>query len=589
MTSPQDLYDLLEKHLRGVLEDVAKSRSIPLDAPRRGITVSPCTYRQHGEVCTNAALVLAPFARCAPRDLAAELAQRLALRTEVFRSAEVAGPGFVNLRLAWSVWHDQVRCALRTQEDFGSCSVGNGEKVHLEFVSANPTGPLTVAHTRGAILGDVLARLLEKAGYEVCREYYQNDAGRQVDVVAHSLRLRYLEALGVPVGDRGADFYPGDYIKDFAAQLLERHGGRLQDLGEAEWLPVFREFAVSMAMERIRRDLKDLGVHFDVFASERALQEKGMIEQAISRLHSEGLLYEGVLPRPKGKQGNDWEERKQLLFRARRFGDDSDRPLRKADGEWTYFAGDIAYHMDKMQRGFNNMITVWGADHTGYVKRMQSVVAALGRERARLRVVICQMVSLLRDGKQVRMSKRAGVYVTLRDLLLEVGADAIRFWMLTRRAEAALDFDLSAAKELSEDNPVFYVQYAHARICSLLRRVVEIFPNENVAPATLAGVPLECLDSDAELEIMQRLAEWPRVVKSGAKCAEPHRVVFYLQALAESLHGFWSLGNRDSSRRVLRVEDRKRTLARLALVRAAGCTIASGLRVCGIEPLEELR
>ena len=542
----------------------------------------------HGDLATNAAMALAKPAGRKPRELAEALAAALRRNPEI-ASAEVAGPGFINLRIADSVWRAVIPAALAAGPRYGDSRLGEGTRVNVEYVSANPTGPLHVGHVRGAVYGDALAALLEKSGYAVTREYYINDAGGQVDTLARSVHLRYREALGEAIGEIPEGMYPGDYLKPVGAALAARDGERWRDRPETEWLEPFRRLAVEQMMALVRRDLADLGVSQEVFFSERALHASGRIDEALATLEARGLIYTGVLEPPKGKAPEDWEPRPQTLFRATAFGDDVDRPLKKSDGKWTYFAADIAYHWDKISRGFAEMIDVWGADHGGYVKRMQAAVKALSEDRAKLDVKLCQLVRVMRAGEPVRMSKRAGDFITLRDLLDEVGRDAVRFIMLTRRNDAPLDFDYAKVTEQSKDNPVFYVQYAHARIRSVMRNAAEALPGRDLSVPALAAAPLDRLADSAEIDLLKRVAQWPRAVEAAALAHEPHRIAFYLHDLASAFHGLWNRGNEDPAMRFIIADEPDLTVARLALIEAARTVIASGLAVMGVEPVEEMR
>ena len=552
------------------------------------LAVEPPRDPSHGDVATNTAMVLAKRVGMKPRDLAEELCGHLASHESVI-SADVAGPGFINLRIAEGYWRDRLRDVLRAGVDYGASTMGAGKKVNVEYVSANPTGPLHAAHARGAVIGDALALLLAKAGFEVCREYYINDAGAQVDTLARSAHLRYREALGEDIGAIPDGHYPGEYLKDVGAALAERDGDRWLGKDEAEWLDEVRAFAIALMVDGIKEDLGRLGVEMHVYSSERALVESGGVDAVMQGLDEKGLLYTGVLEPPKGKKPDDWEPRPQRLFKATDFGDDVDRPIQKSDGTWTYFASDVAYHLDKFQRGFADMIDVWGADHGGYVKRMQSAVRAVTGEQGALDVKICQIVHMMQDGKPVRMSKRAGTFVTLADVIDSVGKDVIRFIMLTRRNDQPLDFDLAKVTEQSRDNPVFYVQYAHARCHSVLRHAAEAYPDWNLEGGGLAEIDLDCLTDSSELGLIRQLASWPRMVESAAEAHEPHRVAFFLSEVAAGFHGLWNKGKDDATLRFIVDEDEALTLARLALVRGVATVIASGLGVMGVEPLEELR
>ena len=552
------------------------------------VNVEPPRDRSHGDMATNAAMVLAKPAGRKPRDIADALAARLAARAEIEQAA-VAGPGFINMRLDPALWRGALTRILMEGPTYGSSQLGAGTAMNVEYVSTNPTGPLTVGHARGAVVGDALAGLLAKVGYAVTREYYINDAGAQVDTLARSAFLRYREALGEAIGEIPEGHYPGAYLKDVGAALVARDGDKWRDQPEETWLAPVRCFAIDSMMDLIRDDLAALGVVQEVFTSERALVEAGRVDDVLRTLEDKGLVYTGVLDPPKGKKPEDWEPRPQTLFRATDFGDDVDRPLMKSDGSWTYFANDMANHLDKFHRGFARMIDVWGADHSGYVKRMQSAVQALTGGEGDLNVRICQLVTLLRGGEPVKMSKRSGTFVTLRDVIDEVGKDVVRFIMLTRKNDATLEFDLEKVLEQSRDNPVFYVQYAHARCHSVLRHAQEAFPAISREPGDLAAGPLERLSDPSELDIIRRLAEWPRVLEAAAEAYEPHRIAFYLGDLAAAFHGLWTKGREDTSLRFLQEDDPDVTAARLALLQAVAFVIASGLGIFGVEPVEEMR
>ena len=504
-------------------------------------------------------------------------------------SVEVAGPGFVNMRLADSFWHARMADILKEGPEYGASEMGKGAAVNVEYVSANPTGPMHVGHGRGAVVGDALAALLEKAGYAVTREYYINDAGAQVDALARSAHLRYREALGDKFDTVPEGLYPGDYLVPVGQALAKQFGDKWRAAPEAEWLEPIRSFTIDAMLALIREDLKALGVTHKVFTSERALAKAGQVDAALKFLADRDLVYTGVLEPPKGKKPDDWEQRPQTLFRATRFGDDVDRPLKKSDGSWTYFATDIAYHLDKFRRGFAAMIDVWGADHGGYVKRMQAAVQAITEGKGALDVKLCQLVNLLDKGEPVKMSKRAGTFITLREVVDEVGRDVFRFIMLTRKNDAALDFDYAKVMEKTRDNPVFYVQYAHARCNSVFRNAAEAFADLDVAAAALTRAPLARLTDPAELALIKRLAGWPRLIESAAESHEPHRLAFYLYDVASDFHALWNKGNEDRGLRFIVEADRELTLARLAMVRAVQLLIASGLAIIGVTPVEELR
>jgi arginyl-tRNA synthetase len=583
-----DLFRYFHGEVIAALQRLAAEGALPQALDLSRVAVEPPRDASHGEVSTNAAMVLAKPAGMKPRDLAETIATALRALPDV-TEVTVAGPGFINFRLADRFWHERLRDVLREGTAFGDSRLGAGRRVNVEYVSANPTGPMHVGHGRGAIVGDALASLLEKAGFEVCREYYINDAGGQVDVLARSAHLRYREALGQDIGDIPEGLYPGEYLKETGRRLAARDGEKWLRAPESEWLPAIREFAIADMMALIREDLAAVGVRHDVFTSERALVEAGAIDSVIKTLEGQGLLYVGVLEPPKGKLPDDWEPRPQTLFRSTRFGDDVDRPIKKSDGGWTYFAADIAYHLDKYRRGFREMIDVWGADHGGYVKRMQAAVTAVSGGEAALDVKLAQLVSLFDKGEPVKMSKRAGTFVTLREVVDEVGKDVFRFIMLTRKNDQALEFDFAKVMEQSKDNPVFYVQYAHARASSVIRHAREVLGGVDLSPAGLGGAALDLLRDAAELAVIRRLAAWPRLVDAAAEAHEPHRVAFFLHELAGEFHALWNKGNADASLRFLVPADGALSLARLALVEGTRIVIASGLKVFGVEPVEEMR
>jgi arginyl-tRNA synthetase len=582
----------LFKHFRDLIlrsiDELAAAGTLPAGIDTAKVTAEPPREAAHGDVSTNAAMVLSKPAGMKPRDLAEALAAKFRDLPAV-TAVEIAGPGFINLRLADDLWRDRLNDVLREGRAYGDSDLGRGVKINVEYVSANPTGPMHVGHGRGAVFGDALAGLLAKAGYDVVREYYINDAGAQVDVLARSAHLRYREALGEAIAEIPEGLYPGDYLKPVGEELARRFGTTLRDQAEAEWLPVVREFAINAMMDLIRDDLAALGVRHDVFTSERGLVDHGAVDRVLEEMEGRGLIYQGVLEPPKGKVLDDWEPRPQTLFRATGFGDDVDRPLKKSDGSWTYFASDIAYHQDKVRRGCLHMIDVWGADHGGYVKRMQAAVKAVSEGKGDLDVKLCQMVNLLKGGEPVRMSKRAGTFVTLREVVDEVGKGVVRFIMLTRKNDAHLDFDLEKVLEQSRDNPVFYVQYAHARSKSVKRMAADMFPDLDLSPASLAGADLSRLTDSAELALIKMMAGWPRQIESAAEAHEPHRVAFYLYDLAATFHALWNKGKDDTSLRFLVAEDRELSRARLALVEGMATVIASGLDVFGVEPVEEMR
>ncbi len=559
--------------------------TLPQGLDFAAVAIEPPRDPAHGDMATNAAMVLAKPAGMAPRAIAEALATRLVLDSRITH-AEPAGPGFLNLRLAPWVWQQVVAAALAQGADYGRSNLGQGARVNVEFVSANPTGPMHVGHVRGAVFGDALARLLAFSGHRVTREYYINDGGAQVDVLARSAYERYREAHGLSP-EIAEGLYPGDYLIPVGQALKAKYGDTLLDKGEQHWLADIRDFATEAMMGMIRADLALLGVQMDVYSSEKALYGTGRIEAAIDTLRGMGLIYDGILEPPKGKTPDDWEPRKQTLFRSTAYGDDVDRPVQKSDGGWTYFAPDIAYHYDKVQRGFDALIDILGADHGGYVKRMKAAVSALSGGRVPLDIKLLQLVKLWKGGQPFKMSKRAGTYVTLRDVVDMVGPDVTRFVMLTRKNDAALDFDFDKVVEQSKDNPVFYVQYANARINSVLRKAGDA--GVPVADADLARADLTRNSHPAELEVARKIAEWPRLVEIAAKGNEPHKIAFYLYELASDFHALWNRGNDEPTLRFVQTGDPATTAAKIALARAVGVVISAGLGILGVVPVEEMR
>ena len=571
-----NLYPRFAAHVADALGSLMADGDLPNGLDLRAVAVEPPRDAGHGDLATNAAMVLAKPAGLKPRDIAVMLALKLNRLAEV-ETAEVAGPGFLNLRLRPDVWRAEISAILAAGADYGRSRLGAGQRVNVEYVSANPTGPMHMGHCRGAVVGDALAATLEYAGFAVTREYYINDAGGQVDTLARSAHLRYREALGEAI-DIPEGFYPGDYLVPVGQALAADFGDRYVAASETEWLATFRSRTVALMMDRIRDDLMLLGIRQDVFFSEASLGDR--VQQALDTLAAKGLIYEGVLEAPKGETADDWEPRPQTLFKASQFGDDSDRALKKSDGSWTYFAGDVAYHWDKLERGFTALVDMFGADHGGYVKRMQAAVRALSDNCVPLDIKIVQMVKLLRNGEPVKMSKRSGNFVTLAEVVEEVGKDVVRFIMLTKRSDSQLDFDFAKFVEQSRDNPVFYVQYAHARIASLRRKVVE-------AGIALAEPDLTLLD-DGDLALVRTAALWPRIVEQAAEAREPHRIAFYLGDLAAAFHSQWNMGNDDAARRFVRADDPALTAARLAMADAVGQVIRNGLGVMGVDAADEL-
>ena len=577
------IYARLTEHLNKALDALEAAGQLPAGIPRTAITLEPPRDASHGDMATNAAMVLAKPAGTNPRALATLLVDQLAGFPEIVQ-ADIAGPGFINLRLTEMAWRDELRHMTAMAADYGRSTLGGGQTVNVEYVSANPTGPMHMGHCRGAVVGDALATLLEYSGHRVVREYYVNDAGGQVDILARSAHLRYREALGGDVGEVPEGLYPGDYLIPVGAALAQEYGDRFVSAPESEWLVLFRTFAVARMMELIRADLALLGIHHDIFSSEAELQAAGMPQKAEAWLRAHDLVYDGILEAPKGETPEDWEPVVLPLFRSTQFGDDQDRPIKKSNGSWTYFGADLAYHHEKAKRA-DALIDIWGADHAGTVKRIQAAVAALTGGKTRFDVKLVQMVRLMRDGEPIKMSKRAGNFVTLADVVQEVGKDVVRFTMLTRKADAQMDFDFAKVVEASKDNPVFYVQYAHARIHSLARRALE---SGISLPVNDGEIDLSQLDT-VDLDLARLAATFPRLVESAAQAREPHRIAIYLNDLAAAFHGWWNLGNDDPSRRAILVDDPLTTAARLFLTRAIGQIIRNGLAIMGVEPVEEMR
>lgn len=583
-----DVFTGFHGHVLAAVQQLKHDGVVPQDASVAGISLETPKDPTHGDLATNAAMVLAKPAKLPPRALAERIVPLIASDPYV-EKVEIAGPGFINLTLTRAFWPSVLRMVLEQGDAFGRSAIGKGQAVNVEYVSANPTGPMHVGHCRGAVFGDALANLLAFAGYDVTREYYVNDAGAQVDVLARSAYLRYREALGEDIGDIPEGLYPGEYLKPVGEQLASNHGRDLLDMPESEWLPLVRSTALKAMLTMIEDDLAQLGIRHDVFFSERSLIEgEDEVGETIAELKSRGLVYEGRLPPPKGRIDEEWEDREQLLFRASDYGDDQDRPLVKSDGSYTYFASDIAYHYDKFRRGFKSMIDVWGADHSGHIKRMQAAISALTDGNADLDVKVCQLVRLFRAGEPVKMSKRAGTFVTLRDVVDEVGAGPVRFMMLYRKNDAPLDFDFAKVTEQSRDNPVFYVQYAHARASSVLRNVGETFADLCVTEDALVRADLTRLNDDAEIALIRRLTQFPRIVEGAAQAHEPHRIGFYLYDLAGDFHGLWNRGKDLPQLRFIYGTDRELTRARVALVAATKRVLALGLGILGVEAMHEL-
>ncbi len=584
-----NIFTALRNDVCEALESLVAEGKLSSGLDLKNVTVEPPRDPEHGDIATNAAMVLAKQAKMKPQDIALLLAVVLETKSEV-SSVEVAGPGFLNLRLTDEFWRLQLHHLIDTGTNYGASKIGGGEKVNVEYVSANPTGPMHVGHCRGAVFGDAMCALLRKIGYQVVEEYYINDAGVQMDMLARSLHFRYREALGEDTGPLPGGLYPGDYLVPPAVTLAERDGDKWAMLPESEWLEPLREFGGNAMMDLIRADLAALGIEHEIFFRESDLHENGAIDQVLIDLTAKGEIYEGVLEAPKGKLPDDWEPRPQTLFRATNFGDDVDRPLKKSDGAYTYFAADIAYHQNKFQRGFTRMIDVWGADHGGYVKRMKAAVAAVSGGQADLDVKLCQLVKLFRNGEPVRMSKRSGDFVTLRQVVDEVGKDVVRFIMLTRKNDASLDFDFKKVTEQSKDNPVFYVQYAHARICSVIRDAAKAMGGKSeISSTAFQSANLERLKTNDEIALIRLMSSWPRVVETSAVAHEPHRIAFFLYDLASAFHVLWNRGNDDPGVRFIIADDDELTMARLTLIKGVALVIGSGLKIMGVTPIEEMR
>jgi arginyl-tRNA synthetase len=585
-----NLFADFETRIKAALEEIeiVRGKRDALDFSR--IVVEPPRDASHGDAATNAAMVLAKGMGMNPRALAEVIGEKLKQDPDV-AEVGVAGPGFINIRLSVAYWQRLLAVMVRQGQDFGRSSVGAGHKVNVEYVSANPTGPMHVGHCRGAVVGDALANLLAFAGYDVSKEYYINDAGAQIEVLARSVFLRYREALGEEIGEIPSGLYPGDYLVPVGKALAEEFGTRLHAMPEDEMLAIVKERAIDAMMAMIRDDLATLGVHHDIFFSERTLHANGAakIRTAINDLTFKGHVYRGTLPPPKGQLPEDWEDREQTLFRSTEVGDDIDRPLMKSDGSYTYFAADVAYFKDKFDRGYTEMIYVLGADHGGYVKRLEAVNRAVSEGKSKLTVLLCQLVKLYRDGEPVKMSKRSGDFVTLREVVEEVGRDSVRFMMLYRKSSEPLDFDFAKVTEQSKDNPVFYVQYAHARCMSILRQAHEVYPDLDLSKIDLSGAVMGHIDQPAELQLVAKLAEYPRMIEAAAQSQEPHRLAFYLHDLASSLHAHWNKGKDSPELRFVNDKHRELTIARLGLVHAVASVLKSGLAITGTDAPEEMR
>ncbi len=585
-----NVFEHVDKLIGTALSAMQAAGELPADIELPVVESENPRDPTHGDIASNIAMVLAKPVKMKPRDIAEKLKVHLE-RVEEIDSVDVAGPGFLNIRFKSAFWHDLIAAILAEGPAFGRVDVGKGGRVNVEYVSANPTGPMHVGHCRGAVFGDALASLLAFAGYDVAREYYINDAGGQVDVLARSAFLRYREALGEDIGDIPEGLYPGDYLVPVGKALAEKHGRKLLDMPEDEWLPLVRQTSIDAMLAMIKEDLAALNIEHDVFFSEASLTAGGVdtIAEAIADLRNKGLVYDGRLPKPKGHEDDEWEDRVQPLFRSTQFGDDVDRALIKSDGTYTYFAADVAYHYTKLKRGFLHLINVFGADHIGYIKRMKSAVAALSDQKAEFDIKVCQLVRLFRAGEPVKMSKRAGTFVTLRDVVDEVGSDPVRFMMLYRKNDASLDFDFAKVTEQSKDNPVFYVQYAHARAASVFRNAKETFPDLDTSTAGLKKADLSKLTHPGEIELAKLLASFPKLVAGAVRAHEPHRLAFYLYEVASALHGQWARGNDSPHFRFIQTDDEGMTAARLALVAATQQVISSGLGVLGVQAPETMR
>ena len=579
-----NLFTHVREILIDILHDLSTQGILPADTDFSQITVEPPKDSRHGDMATNAAMVLSKSVETKPRELAKIISESLS-QNEIVLSVDIAGPGFINISLSEACWHSLLSSVLLNGINFGRSNIGSSKKVNVEFVSANPTGPLHVGHTRGAVFGDALASLLSYSGYEVTREYYINDGGAQVDVLARSVFLRYQEAFGKEVVFEDGT-YPGDYLIPIALKLKDKVGDAYLQKSEDKWLPEFRDYVVQAMMDLIKSDLDLLGIEMDTYFSEKSLYDSGQIEAALDRLKHNGLIYKGILEPPKGKKTEDWEPREQTLFKSTLHGDDVDRPVLKSDGTWTYFAPDIAYHFDKITRGFDLLIDIFGADHGGYVKRMKAAVSALSNGEIPLDVKLCQLVKLYQNGEPFKMSKRAGNFVMLRDLVEEVGPDVTRFVMLTRKNDAALDFDFQKVLEQSRENPVFYVQYAHARIKSVIRKAEEL--DIDISDRDLSETNLTGLTHSSELSLIKKIAEWPRLVEVAARLYEPHRIAFYLFDLSSQLHAHWSKGSDNPDLRFLHNDNLVKTQSKIALARAVSIVISSGLAILGVKPAEKM-
>ncbi len=582
------IFKSMQAAVAGVIDAAVKEGALTLSGPVPAFVVEPPREAAHGDMATNVAMMCAKLAGKPPRAIAEILKPRLENLAGV-ASAEIARPGFINLRLKPEMWQEEIRTILKAGKAYGDSDLGQKQKVNVEFVSANPTGPMHAGHVRGAVLGDTLCRLLAKAGYDVTREYYMNDAGTQIEVLAQTTYLRYREALGEDIGAIPAGLYPGEYLVEVAKALVARDGVKWQGKPESEWKEPVRAFATNYLIGMIKEDLKLIGVEHDVFSNERVLIENGTLEKVFGLLEKKGLIYQGTLPPPKGKTMEDWEPTELTLFRSSQFGDSTDRPLKKRDGNWAYIMPDLAYHYDKVQRGFLYMINILGTDHGGYLERMRPGVAAFSDGKARLEVIFNNIVKIFKNGEPVKLSKRSGNLITLREMVEQVGAGAVRFFMLTRAPESELEFDFAKVVETTRDNPVFYVQYAHARCCSVLRGAAEMISGLDASPEVLAAQDLSSLTAPEDVALVRALANWPRAIEAAATAQEPHRVAFFLMDMAATFHSFWNKGNDNAALRFILPKDPETTKKRLALVKAVQTVIASGLAVMGCEALEEMK
>ncbi|MGI9482155.1 MAG: arginine--tRNA ligase [Hyphomicrobiales bacterium] len=586
-----NLFQTFTKTVLDAISSLEKECKLPGIEDTSKVSVEPPRDATHGDIATNAAMILAKQAKMAPRQIAELLVGELMNHPDI-AAADVAGPGFINLTLEQAFWPRMIKSVLEEGVHYGSSDYGNGEKVNVEYVSANPTGPLHIGHCRGAIYGDALARLLTETGYDVDKEYYFNDAGVQIDVLAQSAFLRYREALGEDIGEIPSGLYPGEYLIDIGKEIAGKHGNSLLKTDPEEATKIIRDEAVAHNMAAIREDMHALNIHHDIYFNESSLHESNdgisEVDQTINQLREEGDVFEGRIPPPKGKLPEDWEDREQTLFRATAYGDDIDRPLMKSDGSYTYFAADVAYMHDKLERGYKQLIFVLGADHGGYVKRLEAVCSALAGNEAKVIVLLCQLVKLFRSGEPVRMSKRAGDFITLREVIKEVGPDVLRFVVLYRKNEAPLDFDFVKVTEQSRDNPVFYVQYAHARICSVFEKAKVEMPSLDLSQESLEGADFKLLSDEAEFAVIRKIGEYPRLVLSAAVNHEPHRIAFFLYELAGEFHTLWNRGKESPQLRFINENDTETTRARIALLAAVRYVLSNGLKILGVKPVEEM-